>query len=209
MMPPSPSPSQVIRDLRALAAKTLGPIDEWRRTVDPASFSDSRGNRLEIDAPLLAHVLRLEPPAVLSPSPDIALWHALWARADAPLDMLVPGPAAPLIRHREGTTIEVWTEAELIALHALWHLAARRDDATLRDRCVQTALWHAESTQPDNATGHPWATHVFLKAGAETGDWRLNNYAATLIHNCQIAGGLPDRRSAVILLDAADALEIV
>lgn len=199
--------TQAAKDLRTLASRALGDLEHWRKAIDPDSFVDSRGNRLEIDAMLLAHVLRRDRPLGTPTTPDLALWHALWDPDAAPLEMLTSHPAVPLVHHREGTTIEVWTESELISLHALWHLAVSRRSQTLRDRCVLAAIWHAENTQPDNATGHPWAAHVFLIAGEQTGDWRLANYAATLIHNCQIAGGQPDRRSAVILLDAADALE--
>ncbi len=127
---------------------------------------------------------------------------------DLEVDLVASGP---LWGRDQWDAIEVWTEAELCSLHALGravrvvpHLAP-----LIRQRMDRAIVWHLEHTQPDNATGHPWAAHVFLRMGAETGDWRLSNYAATLIHNCQIAGGQPDLRSAVILLDAADALDAI
>lgn len=60
--------------------------------------------------------------------------------------------------------------------------------------------------QPDNATNHPWAIHVFAAIAADENNAHADLYAQSLLHNALIDGGEPDTFSALILLDAAHAL---
>jgi len=148
--------------------------------------------------------------------PDVALW--------ASLAMNLPVPDAVIENHRaherrssydSGSlfpqrdssgpiAIEVWSEVELSSLHALGWLAGK--DASLRSTVRQAAEWHIENLQPDNATNHPWAVHVFAAIGVLTNDGNALMYAQTLLHNCQVTLGRPDALSALILQDASDAL---
>lgn len=133
--------------------------------------------------------------------PEVALWRAVaGAQVDvaARLGASIEGPLWPEMR---GRGLEVWTDAELSGLHALWHLARREGRADWRRRVDRVRDWHLDNTQPDNATNRPWALHVFLLAG--TAEGRL--YAETLLHNALITG--PEPFGAWILLDAAQALE--
>lgn len=137
------------------------------------------------------------------PVADVGLW---WALAGARLDvdaLLSGSTGGPLWPQGRFKTIEVWTEAELCGLHALWRLARdrRRDDWATRVEVVRD--WHVQNTQPDNATNRPWALHVFLLA--DTPECR--HYAETLLHNCLVTTGQPEPLSAWILLDAANELE--
>ena len=110
---------------------------------------------------------------------------------------------APLFEQPSDVVIEVWTETELASLHALWWLA--RNDDGLREVVRSAAIWHVERMQPDNATNHAWAVHVFLLLDVEGSDL----YAQTLLHNCMVHTGRADRLSAHLLADSADALEAV
>ncbi len=144
----------------------------------------------------------------LPPAPDapgeIGLW---WARVDDRVDVdAIVGRTAgagPLLERDLYSAIEVWTDAELSAVHALWWLARRRDRADWRERIEDARDWHVANTQPDNATNRPWAIHVFVQAGTP----ECTHYAETLLHNCMAMSGRPDPLSAFILRDAADALE--
>lgn len=171
-----------------------------------ANFRDERGHRRRVDRPFLAAHFGLDPgPPPIVASPDEALWWALHRQDPAPL-AIQPQTEGPLIPQGEQISLEVWTESELCGLHALWALAARRADPGMQARVIGAARWHVAHTQPDNATNHPWAVHVFLMLAAHgSPDARL--YAETLVHNCQVSLGRPDRFSAIILLDAARALE--
>lgn len=145
-------------------------------------------------------------------SPDALLWRSLTDPTIDAISALQPGVDGPLLTWDRPPSIEVWTEAELAALHALWWVSIVRTDAALRDRCLAAAEWHVENLQPDNATNRPWAVHVFVElsiaeehadvaGGAEV-------HAQTLLHNCQVGAGtgVVDLVSAHILMDAAEAL---
>jgi hypothetical protein len=82
-------------------------------------------------------------------------------------------------------TIEVWTDAELSAVHALWRLATDRRREDWKRRLDRAVAWHLIHTQPDNATNRPWALHVFLLADQP----ETIHYAETLLHNCQTFTG--------------------
>lgn len=139
---------------------------------------------------------------VPDPTPAERLWHA---RLDPAIDVesvVAIDGAGPLIDRAAIATIEVWTDAELAALHAIWCLAAARDRPDWIKRASSARDWHMEHTQPDNATNRPWALHVFRLADTA----ESLHYAETLLHNCLAMSGVPDLLSALILLDAADAL---
>jgi hypothetical protein len=204
------------RRFRSAASRTLG--DGW--DSDPlqviASFEDEAGFRPLVAGWLLAWMFRSRidtvdarramEPAAITGQADCALWCSLASGYVAPVHQaLAAGDTAPLLRLHPETSIEVRTESELSALHALWHLAGEAKDTDLRARCLRAARWHVDTLQPDNATNHPWAIHVFAVLGA-AGDTEASLYAQTLLHNAQVSLGRPDRLSAVILLDAADAV---
>jgi hypothetical protein len=101
-----------------------------------------------------------------------------------------------------GLVLETWTEAELASLHALsWH--ARRGREWAGERLDAAAEWIMENLQPDNATNHPWAIHVFLDHAERRRAHESRLYAETLLHNCLARTGRPDVFSACILADAA------
>lgn len=148
---------------------------------------------------------------------DAALWRALVLRSDANhVDHLLANARAgdrttwdsgALIP--QGTTaLEVWTETDLCCLHALWWLArthSREDWATLANNA---ATWHLENVQPDNATAHPWALHLFAlrDIAAPNRDGAARLHAEMMMHNCQVSLGRADKLSALILLDASRAI---
>lgn len=170
------------------------------------TFRDNAGHRRAVDAALLSSLFRVPAPALpTSANFDARVW---WALQGQPLPAF--SPEGSLVPEPERGGIELWTEAELASLHALWNLACDRKDQALRSRAVSAARWLMAEIQPDNATNHPWAVHVFATLSSHAdpviaGDARL--YAETLLHNTIIAGqGRPDRFSATILLDAARQL---
>jgi len=178
-------------------------------------FSDEAGHRRTIDAPLLSWRRKTPAfPVAVPNETDVALW---WAVAGATIDPAqelarVDGPRSAadhgsLLPMSSAAAIEVWTERELASLHALWWLVRRSGHAALRERLTTAVSWHIEHIQPDNATAHPWAIHVFLAhaiTNAESIHARL--YAETQLHNCRVSLGYPDALSVEILLDAAEAL---
>lgn len=103
-------------------------------------------------------------------------------------------------------SVELWTECELSALHALWRIARQTGDALLTARCDNAARFHLAETQPDNATNRPWAIHVFILLAAAHDDPEADLYAQTLLHNCLVQAGRPDPLSARILADGAECL---
>jgi len=154
-------------------------------------------------ARLLARSLgaAIEPIACAPRSLDEYLWSALAGASPTPP---APAPAAPKPLTGEGPagTIEVWTETELACVHAAWSLGP-----AWRAAAQASALWLVEHIQPDNATNHPWAVHVFAAMGAETSNPELELYAQTLLHNCIVGSGRPDPYSALILLHASRAIQ--
>lgn len=137
---------------------------------------------------------------------DVALWWALSEPAAGPVSRWIdPAASGPLFRQDLYQTIEVWTETELCALHAISHHACAEDSSpaeALQGRIERAVAWHLEHTQPDNATNRPWAAHVFLLHGTA----ESMHFAETLVSNSMVLNGRPDALSAWILLDSADAL---
>lgn len=189
---------------------------------DSANFADEAGHRRSVDRPFLAW-LNGDPDSdgaiarlTDSPEPDVALWACLATgkcvpqavldnqRADERRSSHDAGSLFPQVNASGPIAIEVWSEVELSSLHALSWMAER--DASLRPLVRRVATWHIENLQPDNATNHPWAVHVFAAIGILTGEADALMYAQTLLHNCQVSLGRPDALSALILRDAANAL---
>lgn len=193
-----------IARLRAAACRTLG--------TDPAlpapdAFRDEEGNSLVIDEPFFAALAGI--PSRSQPE-DAAGDVALWCGSLAESVIRPSQTPAPLLADWSdvGTrwlTIEVFTERELCALHALWRQARIRSMPALADRCRFAAQWMLENLQPDNATNYPWAAHVLLELADDLGP-EATLYADTLVHNCQVIRGKPDIRSAWILTECANEL---
>lgn len=154
-------------------------------------------------ARLLARSLgaALEPSTSAPRSLDESLWAALAGASPIPPAPLETIPK-PLTGEGPAGTIEVWTETELACVHA-----ARSLGHDWRSAANASALWLVEHIQPDNATNHPWAVHVFAALGAETQSPELDLYAQTLLHNGIVGSGRPDPYSALILLHASRALQ--
>lgn len=135
-----------------------------------------------------------------SRSLDERLWRSL---AD---QSIKPPPChsliGPLTGENKSGAIEVWTETELACVHAAWSLG---DD--WRTAAKASATWLLENIQPDNATNHPWAVHVFASLAVETGNFEFDLYAQSLLHNCIVGTGKPDAFSAIILLHASRAIQ--
>lgn len=187
--------------LRALAAPVLAPAqdpDEFVRT-----FADEAGHRRPVDRPFLSHLVGVDPgDRPRSAGLDSDLWWALHGSDSGARPLPPPGPlvdASTLV-------LETWTEAELSSLHALSWLA-RRGHAWAAARIDPAVEWMLAHLQPDNATNHPWAIHVFVDHAERRRAHESRLYAETLLHNCTVATGKPDRFSACILADAAAWLE--
>jgi hypothetical protein len=169
-----------------------------------AGFRDGAGHRRRVDPWLLAHAFALDASGlrVDAAAGSEEPWLTLWAcMHDAGL-----GTSAwhqgegPLFRQLHARAIEVWTEGELVGLHALWWLARR--DPSLQKRARSAASWLIAELQPDNATQRPWAIHAFAELAAE-GDIEADMYAQTLLLNATAGREKPDRFSAAILVDSA------
>jgi hypothetical protein len=205
-MSPDTRPDVWWNRLKSLADPVLDVLADGLRS-DSRSFRDEFGGRREIDAYLVArHVGFAVADGASSErlqAPDLALWDALCRGAVPP-----PAPGrGPLIPTSTSAAIELWTESELCALHAAWWLG--RSHASWRERVIEAARWHVENTQPDNATGHPWSIHVFIDLTLIDESAEAELLAQTMLHNCIVERGAPDRRSALILHDAARALEMM
>ena len=192
-------------------------LDDWISTLRAvaALAGDTSATSLRVGPVGFLRSMGVECP---DSGPRTGLDEALWKAAVDPsvqpddIDALID-PEGPIHRQLESQAIELWTERELGALHALWRLALDRACPRWRDRAVDAARWHLENTQPDNATNHPWAIQVFLDLWSADPDSdeglcaRL--YAETLLHNCQTQSAKPDPLSALILLDAANGMELL
>lgn len=137
--------------------------------------------------------------------PDIYLW---WGLSDGSVNVMcafdVDGDGS-IVPQDLYTTIEVWTETELAALHALSNHVVRtaQNRDVIRDRIERAVAWHIENTQPDNATNHCWSVNTFLRAGIGAGSAEAMQFAETLVSNCLVQNARPDFLSAWILLDAS------
>ncbi len=193
-------------------------LDRWcvglreaaRRGLPDGPFAPRRDDRTSWTPFLLSKGLLADPRPTVpdAPDPDARLWWAVNDRAgELELPDIFTGTSGPLFEQGLFGAIEVWTESELSALQALWWLA-RRQRAT-HGRLRAAAVWHIENTQPDNATNRPWAIPVFLEIAIREHSHDARLYAETLLHNAIAANGVVEPFSAAILLDAADAVDLV
>jgi len=173
-----------------------------------AGFRDELGVSRRVDRALLARVLGVDHgPAPEDATPDEALW---WATDDPAIGTLVrPGKGPLLYEPGDDTPIEVRTESELCALHALW--ARQHAEAGVVARCLSAARWHIAEIQPDNATGTPWAVHVFVELACRERNAKARDaalfHAEGLVHTGSVTLGKPGLRAACLLLDAARWLD--
>ncbi len=196
-----------IRKLRAVAA--LNP-------VRGAQVADEAGNTRALDGLVVARLSGEPAPSIRADeTPDERLWRSVvdnsidpsplleefrrMPRSDLDSGSLVPRALAP--------AVEVWTETEFASMHALAWLSISRSSPELLDRALDAARWHVTHTGPDNATNRPWAIHLFVLLSERDNAPEAALMAESLLHFCQISGGRPDRVSASILEDGADALE--
>lgn len=135
---------------------------------------------------------------------DVRLWDLVLQGDGEGAAALISTGRGPLMPEGERKTIETWTESELCALHALSRLSIGTPG--LRSRVESAADWLVNELQPDNATSHPWACHVFLERWVRRGDLDHKLYGETLVQNCTVARATPDRFSACILVDSARCL---
>lgn len=119
---------------------------------------------------------------------------------------------APWLPATEDLAIEVWTECELAVIHAVTEVLLRpesrgRTADRLLARLDHAVAWHLEHTQPDNATGRPWAVHAFLLRGDPEAD--AIDYAASMLHTVEASRASdvpPEPLIDWILADAARGL---
>lgn len=176
-------------------------------------FEDDAGHRRDVDTPFLCRCLS-HLPAGEMPAGVSELARAWWA-LDRPRELeplrIDEGAGGALMPWLRETGVESWTETELGVMHALvWHGIAGRSKAVL-ERAFRAAVWMLDNLQPDNATNHPWAAHLFIaialdptRPEGERGAADL--YAQSLLHNAVVHQGRPDRFSAIILWDAERCL---
>lgn len=210
--------ANLLRDTAEPAIRTAlerSPTVEWLIR----EFRDESGNRREIDPLLIRAALR---PSQSTPTDtggsehprepaEFALWRSLafgTARL-APTLLAESSGRGPLLAHPDRTAIEVLTESDLCAMHALWSIARTLRRPDLASRCLASAEWHAAELQPDNATQSPWAIHVFVALAAATGKPSPLLEAELRLHNCMVGRARPDLRSAFILHHAAGELDLL
>ncbi len=194
-----------------------GLVAEYRG--DPRPLAERLRRPMRFALPLARWLCTEPDPFQGSPEapvpPTMPNWWA--ALLDAgPLPVLTA--EGPLLPEDSGEAIEVWSEHELAALHAAWWIARSNND--LRDRLDGAVRWHTANLQPDNATNHPWAVHVFAEFAVRTGDADARLHADTICHNyrvLQTQAARPDAEraedradlfSALIMLDASRAMAL-
>lgn len=149
------------------------------------------------------------PPCVLAGGgPDEVMWPAALPGAGPRLleeadRLLAARPGSSLADGAGFLALEVWTECELSALHALSRLVRARPTPARSARLEELRRWHLEHTQPDNATNRPWALHLFAARRAPESAL----YAETLLHNVAASDARHEPLSRWILLDSARELE--
>lgn len=174
------------------------------------NFEDETGTRTAIDGLLVACAMNVAWAGTELASEDLCtiLWYRL-ATGRVGDAGEIAGMPPPIAAHADEWALEQETQKELAAVHALWFHARRNEK--LRGVLDAAESWLIANIQPDNATCHPWAVHAFATRamrlrGTLDGEEALL-YAEQLLHNCLVARGSPDRRSAVILWHAAQAFD--
>jgi hypothetical protein len=180
---------------RSMTTQTLAWIEE---------FADEMGHRRAIDRALLARLTGTVPgPKPESNAMDTSLWwgegDALTGRCDSS-----PKPVTPLDPQ---IGIEIWTEAELASLHAVWNDVVDGTRPSWSGLARSAVDWHLDELQPDNATGHAFALHGFVICAHESGRAEAWLHADMIVHGCMLGRGMPDRFSACLMLDAARGLQ--
>lgn len=189
-------------------------------TLTPVlTFRDDAGHRRATDRPFLAALIG----ATIAREPNTRPWREIpideqlwWAVHDQTAPVLDTHSSLVGLAHAPATGplaaicagIETRTETELSALHALWRLGRTTpgQHASLRTRALNAARWIVRELQPDNATNHPWAAHVFIELAIHDRSAPASMYAETLAHNSMVAAGRPDTFSALVLLDSSREL---
>ena len=106
-----------------------------------------------------------------------------------------------MVRERGSLPPDVWSEAELAALHALSH-----GGPECRSRVNSAAEWILENLKATNTNNHPWAVHVFLTRAFETNVPEYRLFGETLLRNSVSLLGRPCRFAALIMLDSGRTL---
>lgn len=178
-------------------------------------FKDERGHRARVATPFLSALLGITPTSARSSKLDLddRLWWAVHdpdsriADFGAGSDAVGQGPLDPTLGD---IAIESRTETELAAMHALFRIGLDRVQPGMIQRALNAARWQIAELQPDNGTNHPWGIHVFVVLAARSPDNPESSaalmHAQTMLHNCQVGMGHPDRLSACVLWDAGQTL---
>lgn len=190
--------------------------EHMRTSALPLPPTPRQPSRIDAVTPFLLHRKAVQPAETIGPPAQPALDAALWwSLAGTSVDLALaieaaaPPAAGALLNRDAYDTVEVWTEAELCALQALWWLAQRHRREDWRDRVMTAARWHIDHTQPDNATNRPWAIAPFAHLAVRESNDEAGYYAQTLLHN---AAAGPARATVLlveIVADAADALRAI
>lgn len=179
------------------------------------TFEDERRHRARVATPFLSAMLGISPPGEKPAKMDLddRLWWAIHdpdsriADFGVNSDGVGQGPLDPTLGE---IAIETRTETELAAMHALFRLGLDRNEPGMIERSLDAARWQVAELQPDNGTNHPWGIHVFIILATHSNDEREASaalmHAQTMLHNCQVSMGHPDRLSACVLYDAGQTL---
>lgn len=213
---PVPTLDQWIGHLKQLAMPVLKavPFDgsAQAKMLYIDEFRDEYGSRRDTDSALLSKVLKVSYESTSADETsdlDLRLWEALHTKnSDWESWISKTGGLVADIQ-----AIEQRTLIELCSMHALFHLIYAGDqiNTAMQDRINSLVDWHTQELQPDNAINRPWGVVACIAraVSAQDADCRLSAmlHAQTLINNCCISMGQPDRLSAFILLDSANSLE--
>lgn len=175
------------------------------------AFRDDAGHHRRVDGAFLRWRLGVRGHRRGDEPVDVSLWWDVLEGTGG-----VPGGEGALFPNEHGRAIEVWTEMELCGLHALAWRARQVDGARWHEgrawgRCVRAMGWLMDNVQPDNATQHPWALHLFAWSSAQGGfgePWRggARVYAEMMLHAALLPEGRPELFSACVLLDGSEWL---
>ncbi|MEM9373352.1 MAG: hypothetical protein AAGA55_06890 [Planctomycetota bacterium] len=203
--------------LIAIAERSLSDAPALQEAASPQlridfveQFEDERRHRARVATPFLSALLSIAPsdPKPARMDLDDRLWWAVHDPQSRIADVGTgEGPLDPSLGE---IAIETRTETELAAMHALFRLGLDRSEPGMIERALDAARWQVAELQPDNGTNHPWGIHVFVvlsaRCAAENESAAALMHAQTMLHNCQVALGRPDRLSACVLLDAGRTL---